>query len=243
MKELTATRQRIGSIDLLRGIVMVVMALDHVRDFFHDDAVLHNPLDLQTTTPALFFTRWVTHFCAPVFLFLAGTSAYLMGLKRTKKELSIFLIKRGFWLIFIELAIITLLITFNPFYNIFILQVIWATGVSMIILGLLVRLPYMWILIIALCIVFGHNLLDHPEAARQFKVGFIWDLLHNGRFTYYPIDQHHGMVIAYAFIPWTGLMLLGYCMGRLFAPDVNSNERRRRLFIIGSSFILLFIIV
>src|SRR5882724_3951319 len=185
MNNIPVVRNRISSIDLLRGIVMVIMALDHVRDFFHNDAYIHDPLNPQTTTPILFFTRWITHFCAPVFLFLAGMSSCLMGLKMTKSQLSIFLIKRGCWLIFIEIAIITLAITFNPLYNVIILQVIWAIGISMIILGLLVRLPLTVILIIGCMIVFGHNLLDYPEAVHNHKVGFLWDLVHNSNFAVY----------------------------------------------------------
>jgi len=161
MKELTAQKNRIYSIDILRGIVMIIMALDHVRDFFHNDAALHDPTDMQTTTPALFFTRWITHFCAPVFVFLTGTSAFLAGSRRTKAQLSSFLMKRGIWLIFVEVIIITFGWTFNPFYNIIILQVIWAIGVSMFILGILVLLPYYAILAIGWVIVFGHNLLDY----------------------------------------------------------------------------------
>src|SRR5262245_11609339 len=96
---------RIRSIDLLRGLVMIIMALDHVRDYFHAGAFLYNPLDLDKTNTALFFTRWITHFCAPVFMFLAGTSAFLTGQKKTKKELSVFLLKRGLWLVLIEMII------------------------------------------------------------------------------------------------------------------------------------------
>src|SRR5262245_3718554 len=119
MAELT-NRSRINSIDILRGIVMVIMALDHVRDFFHKEAFLDDPINLDTTTPWLYFTRWITHFCEPVFIFLAGTSAFLMGQKRTKKELSWFLVKRGCWLVLIEVFIISLGWSFNPFYNIII---------------------------------------------------------------------------------------------------------------------------
>ena len=236
------TRNRIHSIDLLRGLVMVIMALDHVRDFFHNDAFLHNPLDLKTTTPFLFFTRWVTHFCAPTFLLLAGMSAYLMGLKKSKAELSSFLIKRGCWLIIIEL-IITFAVTFNPFYNVIVLQVIWATGISMIILGLLILLPFPVILIIGFCIVFGHNLLDYAENAPDQKFSFLWDLVHHGRFIFYPYSKDHGILVAYAFLPWTGIMIMGYCMGKLYEPAVNAIRRRKILIYTGVGMILLFFVL
>src|SRR5687767_1352650 len=170
-----APRYRIHSIDILRGIVMVIMALDHTRDFFHNEAFTRDPLDAATTDPLLYFTRWITHFCAPVFVFLAGTSAYLSGRKKTKKELSAFLFKRGLWLVLVEVLIVTLGISFNPLYNAIFLQVIWAIGISMILLSLLIWLPFKVILVIGLIIVFGHNLLDYPEAERNGNVGFWWD--------------------------------------------------------------------
>src|ERR1700692_3874476 len=102
----TLTTKRITSIDFLRGLIMIIMALDHVRDYFHADAFLYDPLDLSKTTVALYFTRWITHFCAPIFVLLAGTSAFLSGQRKTKKELSVFLVKRGLWLIFLELTIV-----------------------------------------------------------------------------------------------------------------------------------------
>ena len=138
-------RLRINSIDVLRGIVMIIMAIDHTRDFFHIGANLDDPLNLQTTTPMLYFTRWVTHFCAPVFVFLSGVSIYLQSLRKTKKELSTFLIKRGLWLIFVELVIVTFGITFDPGYHFIILQVIWAIGISMVLLGFLIWLPFYFI--------------------------------------------------------------------------------------------------
>src|SRR5438309_8346703 len=121
---------RIESIDVLRGLVMLIMAIDHVRDFMH--AGHPEPTDLAITTPILFFTRFITHFCAPTFVFLSGISAYLAGTRRTKNELSLFLIKRGIWLIIIELTFITLAITANQFFNELVLQVIWAIGGSMV---------------------------------------------------------------------------------------------------------------
>ena len=165
----SADQKRIESIDILRGIVMVIMALDHVRDYFHIQANLDNPLNLATTTPLLFFTRWITHFCAPVFVFLSGTSIYLQSLRKTKKELAAFLIKRGLWLILIEITIISFAWSFNPHYNFIFFQVIWAIGISMVILGLLIRLPFNLILALGIIIVFGHNLLDIPESAAGFK--------------------------------------------------------------------------
>jgi uncharacterized membrane protein len=243
MNQLTVPKYRVQSIDVLRGIVMIIMALDHVRDFFHVDAFQHDPLNPATTTPVLYFTRWITHFCAPTFVFLAGTSAYLVGLKKTKAELSSFLMKRGVWLILIEAAVISLALTFNPLYNTIIFQVIWAIGVSMVILGLLVRLPWKVIFIIGALIVLGHNLLDYPEAARNHNVGFFWDLLHDGRFDGYTWAPNHVLVIAYAFVPWTGIMLLGYCAGKLFEPSVDPVWRQKTLLTIGFGLIVLFIIL
>ena len=159
MQQPLSTQKRIESIDVIRGLAMVIMALDHTRDYFHIAANIDDPLNLTTTTPILFFTRWITHFCAPIFVFLSGTSIYLQSLRKTKKELSHFLIKRGLWLIFAELFIISLAWTFDPLYHVNPLQVIWAIGISMVILGLAIHLPYRAILILGLIIVFGHNLL------------------------------------------------------------------------------------
>ena len=251
MAELTlpATRTRINSIDTLRGIVMVIMALDHVRDFFHRVVVeggselATGPTDLNTTTPILFFTRWITHFCAPIFVFLAGTSAYLMGLKKTKRELSVFLIKRGLWLVVVEIVVITLAWTFNPFYNVIILQVIWAIGISLIILGLLVYLPFKAILLIGLIIVFGHNILDYESINKGLKGSIMADLVYFSKFSVYNIDKDHFFFIVYSFLPWTGLMLLGYSFGRLFAPNFNPVKRRKLVWQMGAALIIIFVIL
>ncbi|MDP4261514.1 MAG: heparan-alpha-glucosaminide N-acetyltransferase domain-containing protein [Bacteroidota bacterium] len=237
------SRGRIQSIDVLRGLVMVIMALDHVRDFFHNQAMTDEPTNMATTTPWLFFTRWITHFCAPVFIFLAGTSSFLMGQKKTRKELSRFLVTRGLWLLFIELFIITFAWTFNPFYNFFILQVIWAISLSMIVLGLLVRLPFPVILAFGLLVVLGHNLLDYPEAANKGHVGFWWNLLHHAQFDTYEIWKGHFAVLIYAFVPWSGIMALGYCFGAWFKKEVPGETRRKRLLFLGAGMIALFIIL
>jgi uncharacterized membrane protein len=233
---------RVNSVDILRGAVMVIMALDHVRDFFHSEAMLGDPLNLSTTTPALFFTRWVTHFCAPVFVFLAGTSAYLSGLNKTPAQLSGFLISRGLWLIVVELVLMSLILTFNPAYNLIVLSVIWAIGISMIILGLLVRLPYAVILTIGLTIVFGHNLLDTPEALRQGRLPAWWQIVHGGPGVI-PLSKTHMILVAYSFLPWTGIMLTGYAAGKLFGEAFSPARRTRLLWMSGLGLILLFIAI
>lgn len=237
------TNKRIESIDIVRGIAMVIMALDHVRDYFHITANTDDPLNLETTSPALFFTRFITHYCAPTFVFLSGTSIYLQSLRKTKKELSSFLIKRGLWLILVEWTLVAFAWTFNPFFNIFPLQVIWAIGISMVIMGLLVamRLPYKAILLLGVVIVAGHNLLDIPEAAPGFKANFWWDLLHHGSFAFYPIAGNHGVLIAYPFLAWTGVMMLGYCAGIFFTAKYTAVMRSKILIRLGIGLLLFFV--
>src|SRR5690349_15797389 len=177
MYQPSAFKTRVQSIDILRGIIMVIMALDHVRDFLHNGAA-NNPLNPTTTTPILFFTRFITHFCAPNFAFLAGMAAYLSGLRKTKVQLAGFLVRRGAWLILVEMVLIGLVLTFNPAYNVILLQIIWAIGMSMVILALMVWLPLPVIFIIAVSIILGHDLLDQAEAARNQQLPFLWALTH-----------------------------------------------------------------
>jgi uncharacterized membrane protein len=243
MQQIITAQNRIDSIDILRGIVMVIMALDHTRDYFHIAANLDNPLNLATTTPALYFTRWITHFCAPIFVFLSGTSIYLQSLRKTKKELSAFLIKRGLWLIVVELVLISFAWSFNPQYNFVFLQVIWAIGISMVILGLFIWFPFKFILLLGLLIVFGHNLLDIPESAPGFQGGFWWDLFHSARFSVHPYAQNHVALIAYPFLPWTGLMMLGYCVGTWFSATFLVEQRGKILIWSGLGLIVFFVAV
>ncbi|QHS62183.1 DUF1624 domain-containing protein [Chitinophaga agri] len=229
---------RIASIDILRGIVMIIMALDHTRDFFHDTAMTADPLDTDTTTPWLFFTRWVTHYCAPIFVFLSGMSAYLAAQKKTPAAASDFLLKRGLWLIIAELVIVTLGLTFNPQYNVLILQVIWAIGCSMIVLGLLMKVSFKAILIAGLILFFGHNILDYFNLP-----GHIWKILFTSFGTVIPIGNNRFIFAFYAIFPWTGAMLLGYCAGYFFRKDITAATRRRFLLMTGSAATLLFIIL
>jgi uncharacterized membrane protein len=222
---------------------MVIMALDHVRDFFHYTASTDSPTNLATTTVPLFLTRWITHFCAPTFVFLAGISAYLMGQKKTSRQLSLFLLKRGIWLILVEVIIVTLAWTYNPFYNLIILQVIWAIGISMIILAGIIWLPPNLILLMGLIIIGLHNLLDYAELSRHGQVNLFWELAHHGNFKVETLATNHLVVIVYAFLPWTGIMFTGYGIGKIFAPGFYAANRRFILLSLGSVLILLFIIL
>lgn len=240
---LAQSKQRINSIDILRGAVMLIMAIDHVRDFTHIHAMDQNPLNLQTTTPFLFLTRWITHFCAPTFVFLSGTSAYLVGLRKTKKELSAFLIKRGFWLLLIEIVVITFALTYNPNYNLIILQVIWAIGCSMIILGLLVRTNISVIVIIGCLIFFGHNIFDYIPLPREGAERVALTVLFTSPGTIFPISVNYFIGDFYAIFPWTGAMLLGYAVGSFYRSSVDEIKRRKMLLTAGIAVTLLFIIL
>jgi uncharacterized membrane protein len=233
-------KKRLSSIDLLRGSVMVIMALDHVRDYFHRSAFIFSPTDLAQSGIILFFTRWVTHFCAPVFVFLAGAAAYLYGMGKSKNELSRFLLKRGVWLLFVEFFICTLEWTFNPSYPAFFLQVIWAIGISMIALSGLIRLSPRIILGLAVLLIAGHNCLDniHFPGSGPGPVG--WAALHD------PGDYAVGpfrILIRYSVLPWIGVMAAGYCLGPVFTPEFDARARFRILRSLGTAAILLFIIL
>jgi uncharacterized membrane protein len=236
---LKANLSRVASIDLLRGTVMIIMALDHVRDYFHSAAFEYDPLDLDKTTPILFFTRWITHFCAPVFVFLAGTSAFLSGQRKTKKELSSFLITRGIWLIILELTIINFGWLFNYQLPTLALIVIWALGISMIALAAMIHLPRSLILAIGIVLVAGHNALDGIRVAAPGVKKILWSILHEPG-----IYQVAGksLFVGYPIIPWIGLMALGYCFGHLYTPQFAAGRRKRILIIMGVSAIILFIV-
>jgi len=237
---LLSDKKRITSVDLLRGAVMIIMALDHTREFFHNAALTSNPLDLNTTTPILFFTRWITHFCAPVFVFLSGTSAYLQSARKSKKELSIFLLTRGLWLILAEITIVNLIFSFDITFSAIALEVIWAIGISMVILGLVIWLPFELILILGLLIVLGHNALDFYERKQTTPFGAGYNLIH--RVGFHQLSDKFVLLILYPFLAWTGLMMLGYCLGKVLRNE-DATYRKRFLVITGLSTIVLFIIL
>ncbi|WP_224750967.1 DUF1624 domain-containing protein [Mucilaginibacter pankratovii] len=178
----TILKNRITSIDFLRGTIMIIMALDHVRDYLYSGSFLYDPLDLTKTSGILFFTRWITHFCAPIFMLLAGTSAYIIGQRKTKTELSIFLVKRGLWLVFLELIVVNLGWNFNITFPMFFFITIWALGISMLILAAIIHLPIKAILVVSILIIAGHNLLDGIHVEGNSLPAFGWSLLHDQRF-------------------------------------------------------------
>lgn len=239
----TPRPERIESIDLLRGIVMIVMALDHVRDFF-SERLLMDPTNLRTTTAGIFLTRWITHYCAPTFIFLAGTSAFLAGTRgKSKPALSWFLFTRGLWLAFFEVVINRMMWMFNYDLHHHGAGVFWAIGLSMVVLSVLVYLPTSLVTIFGIVTVALHNLLDGLTAAQVGLPECLWVILHS------PGDA---VVVAgngateditfgtgYCLIPWMGVMAAGYGFGALF--QYPRPERRRRLFFLGAALTLLFI--
>jgi uncharacterized membrane protein len=243
---------RIDSIDLLRGIVMVVMMLDHTRDFVHSGGLLFDPTDLTQTTPVLFFTRWITHFCAPVFVFLAGTGAYLqLARGKSKRDLSRFLVTRGLWLIVLELTVVRLGVFFSLDYRFLgFLQVIWVIGASMVILAALIHLPLRIIAAFGIAMIGLHNLLDGfrvqgwqgPTSPVPGVGAKLWIILHQP-FEVFPILGFPSpvVVIIYPLIPWVGVMALGYALGSLYQQD--STQRRRWLLIIGGVATSLFLVL
>ena len=236
----TLTAGRVKSIDLLRGLIMIIMALDHTRDYFHADAFKFDPMDLEKTTVLLYFTRWITHLCAPIFVLLAGTSAFNSGQRKTKKELAGFLVKRGLWLIFLELTVVNFAWFFNVRFSLILLAVIWILGVCMIFLAGFIFLPKKIILWIGLILVFGHNLLDRIHSPQHDALGFLWGLLHDQKIF---IIGHETILEIYHVIPWIGVMALGYCLGSLYANGFDASKRKKILFLLGIASILLFIIV
>jgi uncharacterized membrane protein len=216
-----ATRPRLTSIDLLRGSVMILMALDHTRDFFGASGM--NPRDV--TEPALFLTRWVTHYCAPLFIFLAGLSAFLYGTRqgRTPGEVSWFLLTRGFWLMVLEFTLVRLGWSFDLSAHFFVAQVIWIIGASMVVLAGLVHLPRPALVSIALVTIGGHNLLDGIRAESFGVMAWLWNLLHQPQLL--QLGPHSKLLALYPLVPWFGVMAAGYALGPLFLADTTTRLR------------------
>lgn len=229
-------RPRLDSIDLLRGLVMVLMALDHTRDFFGSSGM--NPRDVAD--PALFLTRWITHFCAPIFILLAGVSAYLYGTRgRSTGEISRFLLTRGFWLMVLEFTVVRLGWTFGLGLDFFVTQVIWAIGASMVVLAGLVWLPRAAIAAIGIGMIAGHNLLDGIHAADFGAAGWVWNFLHEPKLL--TLGPGMQLYVLYPLIPWAGVMAAGYVLGPAFA--LPALERRRLLLTLGATITVGFLVL
>ena len=237
----STSTHRLLSIDILRGLVMVIMALDHTRDFF--SSALFDPTDLTQTTPLLFLTRWITHFCAPIFVLLAGAGAFLSLANGSKDhcDLPVFLLKRGIWLMVLEIAVVSPLgWAFSFGFGFTRLQVIWVIGASMVILAALVfAFPPRRIAVIGLILIAGHNLFDGEHAAWLGGVASTWKVLHNlSFFTPFP---HTIVASLYPLIPWAGVMALGYGAGEFALLE---PKRRSRIFLAtGLSSLALFAIL
>jgi uncharacterized membrane protein len=228
--------KRINSIDVVRGLVMVIMALDHTRDWLHVSALTQSPTDLATTTPLLFFTRWVTYFCAPIFVFLAGTSAYLSA--KTQPDLVAarrFLWRRGLWLIVLEFTLVNFAIWFDPKFRTFLFQVIAAIGFSFIVLAFLLKLSPKVIGFIGAIIIFCHGLLPLFSFANNSPLRSLFTL------TPYQLSPQLTLVIAYPLIPWLGILLVGFAAGELFE---HAHAERQSVFLkLGVAALALFTVL
>jgi uncharacterized membrane protein len=226
-------RPRIESVDVVRGVIMIVMALDHTRDFFGIPG--QNPVDLTKASAALFLTRWITYFCAPVFFLLTGTGAYLSLRRKSPAELSRFLFSRGVWLIFLELVVLRCFAyQFNVDYRVTMLLVLWALGWSMIVLSALVRFPTIVATIFGAVLIVGHNLLDSVRSANPF-----WVVLHSPGFVLN--TPSHVVFSAYPLIPWVGVTAMGYSLGQVYAWD--SERRRAFLLRLGIGLTVAFVVL
>lgn len=226
-------RERIAVIDVLRGLVMLVMLVDHVRETFYLHMQVSDPMDVTTTTPSLFFTRLAAHFCAPIFVFLAGLSAWQYAHPSSgPRSATGFLVKRGLLLVALEITLVNFawLGQFPP--SILYLQVIWVIGLSMIVLGLLHRLPLWFLAVLGVSIVFGHNLLT-PIAFEPGSAGYWpWTILHDRG--YLVADGPLKIRASYPLLPWIGVILLGYVAGPLYGRAVAAARRRRLLIALGA---------
>jgi len=207
-------KTRISSIDIARGLLMVIMALDHVRDYFHTSAFVFDPTDLSKTTSILFFTRWVTHFCAPGFVFLSGISIYLSLQRRSKKDLSVFLLTRGLWLVIVEFVVMRFALLFNFYFDVTLFGIIGVIGACMILMAAFLHFNQRLLLGIALIILFGYHAIPIPVLT---SIGFI------------SILPGHALIVSYPIIPWLAIMMLGYCAGELYNSSISVQQRQRFL--------------
>jgi uncharacterized membrane protein len=229
-------RVRIESVDVLRGLVMVIMALDHTREFFSNYS--GNPTDAATAPGIFFFTRWITHLCAPTFVFLAGTSIYLQFLRKPRPQLARFLVTRGIWLMVLELVVVSSMLTFHPSVHLLFLQVIWVTGVSMVVMAALIYLPLWVVTLFGAALVLAHNAFDWVNPATMGPLaGTLWRLLHVAGVLVPPASGYLWINL-YPLIPWPGIMALGFAFGSFLQwPPL---QRRHAMLYVGIGSVLVF---
>jgi len=238
---------RISSIDVVRGLVMVIMALDHVRDWTHAPSIAWgDPTDLATTTPILFFTRWITHFCAPTFVFLAGTSIFLSMAKRGATPQSRrFLLTRGLWLVLLECTVLAFGWHFNIHFPFLGLQVIWAIGVSMIVMSVASAWSVKTNLIVGGAIVLLHNAFDWYQPTGNAPWDVAWHIMHI--FTIYNMPNGMQLFFVYPVLPWIGVMMLGFAFGSLFVAkpgkELDVIQLRKTLIKLGLGVTALFVVL
>jgi uncharacterized membrane protein len=231
---------RLLSIDALRGLVILFMLLDHVRETFLLHRQVSDPMDIASTEPALFFSRTLAHLCAPVFVLLTGLSAWLFGEKYAgKTDVSAFLFKRGLFLVALEFTLVNFAWTFQLPPSVIYLQVIWAIGLSMIALSILVWLPRGLLLTLSLAIIAGHNLLDGLHFPVGSALHVPWAILHDRGWI--DVSDTLRLRTSYPLLPWIGVIGLGYALGPWFARGVEASVRQRRLLIAGVAGLLGFV--
>jgi uncharacterized membrane protein len=236
-------RARIASIDVMRGLVMLLMLVDHVREALYLHMQVSDPMSVETTAPDLFFTRMLAHLCAPVFVFLTGLSAWLYAHPSAGPERSPsgFLFKRGLLLVLLEVTVINFSWTGEMPPHTLWLQVIWAIGLSMIALAALVKLPMWAIASLGLAIVFGHNLLTPISFAQGTPAYYIWTILHERNFLI--ADGPLKIKVTYPVLPWIGVILVGYAMGPLYSRAVRSLDRTKVLILLGLGALALLLLI
>jgi uncharacterized membrane protein len=235
-----STTQRLDSVDRLRGLVMVLMALDHTKGYFL--GIHFDPLNLTQTTPAIFFTRWISHLCAPTFMFLAGAGAYLAGRRgKTKPQLAWFLLTRGLWIVLLELTLVRLSWTFDPDFRTNNAGVLWAIGWSMVCLAGLVFLPTWVVTVFGLVMIAGHNLFDRVRAADLGPFSDVWAILHEQSGPLVFFGGQIKFYTQYPLVPWIGVMATGYGFGSLLLRDPAT--RRNLLIGLGTALCVAFVIV
>jgi uncharacterized membrane protein len=229
------TGRRLESVDLLRGIIMILMALDHTRDFLGVRGI--SPTNLEQASAGLFLTRWITHFCAPVFFLLVGTGASLAMRSKSRATLSRFLFTRGLCMILLEVTLVRFVMQFNVDYRVTMLIVFWALGWAMITLSVLVYLPRWAIGLFGVLMIAGHNLLDTVDAASFGKLAPLWMVLHQLGPVY--SSGGHVVFVSYPLIPWVGVTAAGFALGRVF--DWPPDRRKKFLLRLGAGLTLAFI--